>query len=300
MSRKPERGARVQLGSLSFVRQGAARFDISDPYAFALGLSWGGFALLFASLELAINAAFGALYWARPGCVANLPEGSILNAFFFSVETLATVGYGMMAPVTPYGHIVSGIEIISGTAFTAIMTGLTFVRFSRPRASILYSDCAVISRHNGRPTLMVRLANARAGMMTNATARLNVLLAERTQEGQFFRRAHDLPLIRSHSPLFAITWVVMHPIGPDSPLHGMSHAALREAGARLFFSIQAWDVKLSAEIHDLHDYGIDDIRPGMRFIDTVSFSATGIPVADFSRISSIEPDPTWDDGKGPD
>jgi inward rectifier potassium channel len=288
------RGARVELGRLAFIRLGTSVVDLRDPYGFAIGLGWRGFALLFVALEVGINALFGALYVAVPGCVANLPTGSFLNAFFFSVETLATVGYGVMAPVTPYGHIISGIEIICGTAFTAIMTGLTFVRFSRARARILYARHMVVARHNGVPTLMLRLANARAGLVTSATARLTVLLPEHTREGQTFRRTFDLHLTRPHSPLFAITWTVMHPIGPTSPLHGLGIQELREAGARFFFTVVAWDVRLGAEIHDLRDYGADEILVGQRFVDVVTFDETGVPVADFSRISEVEPDLAWD------
>ena len=284
----------VRMGRIAFVKQGTPNIDWADPYSFALGLSWGGFALLFAALEIAINAGFGTLYWARPGCVANLPEGSFLNAFFFSVETLATVGYGVMAPQTAYGHAVSGIEIVSGTAFTAIMTGLTFVRFSRPRARILYAGNLVVARHNGTPTLMVRLANARAGLMTNATARLTVLLAEQTQEGQSFRRTHELRLLRDRSPLFAISWTIMHPIGTDSPLHGLDTDAMRRAGARFFFTVEAWDVKLGAEVQDLRDYAVDDLLMGVRFADIITFTEAGVPVADFARLSEVEPDPAWD------
>lgn len=289
MTRAP-RTARVQHGRLAFVRTGSTRFDVTDPYSFAIGLSWGGFALLFAALELTINAGFGALYWARPGCVVNLPADSFLYAVFFSVETLATVGYGVMAPATVYGHLVSGIEIIFGTAFTAIMTGLTFVRFSRPRARILYAENAVVARHNGVPTLMLRIANARAGMMTNALVRLAVLLPETTAEGASIRRTHDLLLVRANSPLFAITWIVMHKIEPDSPLFGMTPERLREDRARLFVTIEAWDVKLGAEVRDLHDYGPEEILFGMRFVDAVSVNDAGIPVADFSRLSDVTTD----------
>lgn len=288
------RDTRVKFGRLTYVRQGAARFDLSDPYAFALGLGWGEFALLFVVLELSLNALFGVMSWAVPGCIANMPAGSYVDAFFFSVETLATVGYGVMAPVTPYGHAISGVEIISGTAFTAIMTGLTFVRFSRARPRILYSDKMVVARHNGVPTLMLRLANARAGLVTNARAQLTVLLPEQTEEGQTFRRIHELHLLRSEVLLFAITWTVMHPIVPDSPLYGLGLEELVRLRARFFFSVQAWDVRLGAEIRDLHDYGVDEILFGSRFVDVVTFDNTSVPTADFARLSDVTADTAWD------
>ena len=284
------RAARVRIGKLAFVKTGMVGFDVRDPYSFAIGLSWGQFALLFVGLELAINILFAGLYLMQPGAVTNLPPGSFMGAFFFSMETLATVGYGVMAPATFYGHVVAGVEIISGTAFTAIMTGLTFVRFSRPRARILYADQAVVARHNGQPTLMLRLANGWSGLMTDATARLTVLLAERSAEGQYFRRTHELRLERSRSPLFAITWTLMHVIGPDSPLHGMDADAMKERNLRLFLTVEAWDVKLNATVHDLRDYEPAEILFGMRFVDAIRFDASGAPIADMSRLSLVEPE----------
>ena len=100
-----------------------------------------------------------------------------------------------MAPATLYGHVVSAAEIVSGTAFTAIVTGLLFVRFSRPKAKIVYADHAVITTHNAQTTLMIRFVNGRLTMMTSCNARLFALIGERTAEGSFFRRIHDLSLV---------------------------------------------------------------------------------------------------------
>ena len=195
---------------------------------------------------LTINLAFALLYVLSPGDVANATPGSFSDAFFFSVETLATVGYGVMAPASLYGHIVSAVEIVTGTAFTAIVTGLLFVRFSRPKAKILYADDAVVSMRNGKPTLMLRIANGRQSLMTGATVRLFVLLAERTQEGGFFRRIHDLQLVQSHLPVFVMPWTLMHVIDESSPLFGHTAETLAATAARIFMTIEARDQALAA------------------------------------------------------
>jgi len=173
---------RVGAGAVELVKRGASRYDFSDPYHIAIELSWKGFALAFVGFELGINVVFALLYLASPGCVANMRPGSFSDAFFFSIETLATVGYGVMAPATLYGHVVSSIEIVCGMVFTAIMTGLLFVRFSKPRPRILYADQAVVTSHNCLPTLMVRIANGRMTLLTNATVQLGVLLFEESAE----------------------------------------------------------------------------------------------------------------------
>jgi inward rectifier potassium channel len=126
----------IPIGRAEFglSKLGASRFDLRDPYHLAVSLSWPGFAVAMLSCWLVINLVFALLYWLRPGDVANIAPDSFADVFFFSIETLATVGYGVMAPATLYGHIVSAAEIVTGMAFTAIFTGLLFVRFSRPKA----------------------------------------------------------------------------------------------------------------------------------------------------------------------
>jgi inward rectifier potassium channel len=229
---------RVGPGAVEIVRRGVARYDFRDPYRIAIELSWKEFALTFIGLELGINTAFALLYLASPGCIANVRAGSFSDAFFFSIETLATVGYGTMTPATFYGHVVSAIEIVSGLIFTAIMTGLLFVRFSKPRPKILFADQAVVTSHNCTPTLMVRIANGRITLLTNAMARLG------------------------------------------------------ESDARLILTIEAHDQALGAAIHDLRIYTAGEVLYGMHYAEVVTVDDRLRPVADLTRLSLVEPDPS--------
>jgi inward rectifier potassium channel len=292
-NRKPRRQPRpITFGRAEFgvSKLGAQRFDLRDPYHLAVSLSWPGFAAAMLTCWLAINLGFAALYALGPGAVANTASGSFADMFFFSIETLATVGYGVMAPATPYGHIVSAAEIVIGMAFTAIFTGLLFVRFSRPKAKIIASDTAVVTLHNGQPTLMVRIVNGRLTIMSSASVRLFVLLAGQSAEGVAFRRVHDLHLLQSHLPLFIMPWTVMHVIDEDSPLHGYDAATLIQIQARIFLTIEARDHALSALVQDMRDYPAEHIRFGMRFADAVTLDDTGRATADLTRISLLEPD----------
>ncbi len=289
------RAARVSemqicVGAFELTKRGAARYDWRDPYHFAVGLSWWRFLVAVLCVDLLLNLLFGALYTMRPGSVANVRAGSFLDAFFFSIETLATVGYGVMAPQTLYGHIVASIEILVGMGFTAITTGLLFVRISRPRPRMTFARQCVISRHDGKLTLMVRLANARAANLTNASAQLTALLAERTAEGQMFRRPHELRLERPRLPIFALTWTLLHVIDADSPLAGYDAHRLARETARLFLSVEARDPVLAATVHDMQDYGPDNIMFGMRFADAVSVDESGHITADLTRLHDLEPD----------
>lgn len=292
-NRKPHRQPKpIAVGRAEFglSKLGIARFDLSDPYHLAVSLSWPGFAVAMLACWLAINLLFAFLYVLSPGAVANVPGQSFAGVFFFSVETLATVGYGVMSPDTLYGHIVSAVEIVTGMAFTAIFTGLLFVRFSRPKAKIIAAGHAVVTRHNGRPTLMLRIINGRVTIMSGATARLFVLLVEHSAEGAFFRRIHDLELQQSYLPLFVMPWTLMHVIDEASPLHGHDAETLAAADARLFLTIDARDHALSAQVYDMKDYPVGRIRFGMRFSDMVTQDEGGKATADLTRIHLLEPD----------
>jgi inward rectifier potassium channel len=283
---------RVGAGAVELVKRGASRYDFSDPYHIAIELSWKGFALAFVGFELGINVVFALLYLASPGCVANMRPGSFADGFFFSIETLATVGYGVMAPATLYGHAVSAIEIVCGMVFTAIMTGLLFVRFSKPRPKILYADQAVVTSYNCSPTLMVRIANGRMTLLTSATVRLGVLLFDESAEGHSFRRLHDLALSNASLPLFALTWTVMHVIDEKSPLAGYDAERLEEGDARLFLTIEARDHAIGAVVHDMRIYTAAEVLFGVHYAEAVTVDDQRRPVADLTRLSLVEPDRT--------
>ncbi len=244
-------------------------------------------------MEIAVNVVFALLYLAQPGAIANARPGEFADAFFFSLETLATVGYGAMSPGTTYGHVVSAFEILTGMALTAVLTGLLFVRFSRPKSRVLYAPQAVVAMHNGQPTLMLRMGNGRLTLLTHLTAKLGVLLADNSSEGQTFRRVHDLPLQRADIQIFVLTWTLMHKIDQASPLHGYDAARLAGEGARLFLSITARDQSLGTEIQDVRSYGPADIVFGQRFADAITQDASGHATADFTRLDVLEPDPAW-------
>ncbi|HEX4505890.1 MAG TPA: ion channel [Alphaproteobacteria bacterium] len=281
-----------RIGPLDVTKIGVSRFDLRDPYHLALSATWPVFALAVLTLYVAINILFATLYAAVPGSIGNARPGSVLDAFFFSMETLATVGYGQMYPATNYSHFVSVAEIMSGMAFTAITTGLIFVRFSRPRAKILFADEAVITPYNGRPTLMVRIGNGRMSMLTDLKVTLTALLREHSSEGHKMRRLNDLKLVRSGVPMFALTLTLMHPIDEDSPLFGHTSQSLVDGDIRLFLSVEAQDPGISATVHDIRDYKAHQVRFGMKYADAVAVEADGRTLADLTRISVIEPDGT--------
>ena len=291
MERGPrEYAARVRFGSFEFKKKGVSRFDVRDPYHLAVALTWPRFLASLLAIYLLVNVIFATLFWLIPGSVANARPYNFGDAFFFSVETLATVGYGEMYPVSLYGHAVAAIEIVGGLGFTAIVTGLTFVRFSRPRARLIFAANPVVAMQSGKPTLMLRIANGRPAVLLDAAAKLNVLLFATSQDGRRFRRAQELRLERAHLPVFPLTWTLMHVLDEQSPLYGYDMARAIGARAQLFVSVEARDPTLAALVQDIRNYAAEDIRFGMRYADAVIIAEDGTPVADLSKVGALEPD----------
>jgi inward rectifier potassium channel len=289
-NRKIRTTIQSRTGSMNLEKLGVSRFDLMDPYHFALTLSWPEFFAVLVVAYLTINVGFAMFYFAVPGSITNLPPGSPLDAFFFSVETLATVGYGYMVPATRYGHTVATVEIFTGMLFTATMTGLVFVRFSKPKAKIIFADSIVVTQHGDRPTLMVRIGNGRLNALTDAVARLTVLMIDTRVDGSTFRRALDLKLTRTDFPFFPLTWTVMHEIDDASPLRGLTPESAHAAGLRLMLSISARDPSLGAQVYAAQNYRDTDVMFGMRYADAVSWDGHDTSVADMRKISAVEPD----------
>ena len=283
-------GLSIQVGPTTMFKSGLARFDPRDPYAFAVSLSWRDFAVLFLVAELAINTTFALLYTAVPGSIANNNPPGFVGAFFFSLETLATVGYGQMYPGSVYGHIISALEILSGVIFTAIITGLLFVRFSRPKAKIVYAANPVVTMHNGRPTFMLRIGNARSSLLSNASVNLHTLSLQVSSEGFKSRTAIEMPLIRPTLPIFAIMWTVMHVIDEHSPLHGFTPDTIVSADLRVFITVSAWDQYLGQNVSDIHAIEGGDIKFGMHYVDAIRANEDGRVFADYAAISEVAVD----------
>src|SRR6202011_241694 len=219
MRRRP-RHIRVRSGQFEFVKLNVKKFDWGDTYHLILTLSWPGFAGLVFGVYLLINLIFAALYMLEAHAVSEMAPGSFSDAFFFSVETLAPVGYGHMYPVTFYGHLIAMLEIMVGMFGLAVITGLIFVRFSRPTARIQFSKVAVIAPFDGVPNLMIRVANLRHQAMVEPEFRMLFMWDTVTAEGDDVRRFRSLRLEFDHLIAFPAVLTVRHPIDKTSPLFG--------------------------------------------------------------------------------
>lgn len=243
------------------------RFD--DMYARLLDSSWWNLAGTIVTIYCLINIVFAGLYLAIGDGIENARPGSFMDAFFFSVQTMATIGYGRLIPIGALANTLVTVEALSGFCFLAVVTGLIFAKFSLPTARIIFSNVAVITNFNGTPHLMVRLANQRGNRIVEAQAHLSLLKLEVSKEGYKMRRFYDMKLMRDRLPLLQLSWTLMHPIDADSPLLHVDKEKLEQEETEIIIAINGLDETLSQTIHARFSYLADEIVYGEMFEDVV-------------------------------
>jgi inward rectifier potassium channel len=278
----------VRSGQIEFLKVNT-EWEWRDMYQWLLGLSWPQFAAFVAGIYIALNTVFAALYIFGGDCVAGMTRGSFSDAFFFSVQTLATVGYGHMYPSNLYGHIVTTAEIMSGLFLLAVMTGLIFVRFSRPAARVLFSRLALIAPLNGRPTLMVRVGNLRQQSMVESEFRIMFMRDEPLLEGGDFRHFYNLKLQFDRLISFPAALTLRHVIDEQSPLYGATPEALEASRAVLIASVVGIDPVIPAAVQTQQDYTWRDVRWGERFVEIYTEHDDGRLTVDYGRLHDTEP-----------
>jgi inward rectifier potassium channel len=210
------------------------------------------------------------------------------DCFFFSIQTLATVGYGHMYPQTLYGHIVTTIEIMSGLFLLAVMTGLIFVRFSRPIARVLFSNSIVIAPLNGKPTLMVRIGNENHHSMVEAEFRVMFSRDEPLLEGGDFRYFYVLKLHFDRLTVFPAALTLRHTIDEMSPLFGATPESLESSRILFLVSVVGIDPVIAAAVQTQKDYSWRDVRFGERFVEIYTEHGGGRLSVDYGRLQDTE------------
>ena len=276
-------------GRLNIVGMGAWYSYWREPYHLLLTIPWAGFLALVALGYVAANALFALAYLAGGDGIENARPGNFLDAFFFSVQTMASIGYGAMHPRTPYANAVVTIESLVGLMGLAMGTGLGFARFSRPTARVLFSRVAVIAPFDGVPTLMFRAANQRRNQILEAQLRVRLTRDEVNAEGQFMRRVHDLKLVRSQNPMFSLSWTAMHQIDEYSPLYGATPETLAAAETTIVITLSGIDETVYQTIYTRHIYATHEILWNMRFADILLMMPDGQRHVDYSHFHDVIP-----------
>ena len=270
---------------------GVRAHPVRDLYHGLLRLGWGSTLLVIAGAFLAANALF-ALVYQRIGGIEGARPRSFVDAFFFSVQTMGTIGYGAMYPRSLPANLLVVAESVVGLVVTALATGLVFAKFSLSRARIVFSDQATISPMNGVPTLSLRVGNDRANVIADGQVRLAMVRTEITHEGVTFYRMVDLEPVRDRSPAVTRSWTVMHAITPDSPLFAATPESLKTSEAELIVTLVGTDDTSLQPVHARKRYLDHEIAWGARHADVLTESSTGqlvLDIRNFHRLVPTEP-----------
>ena len=280
----------VRIGARDIETRGLALGFWSDLYHRSMTVYWPMFFGTAAAIFIGLNWIFAFFYWLGKDPIANVSPDLPLSLFYFSIETLATVGYGDMHPQTNYGHLVATAEIFTGMCFLAVMTGLIFARFSRPRARFVFAKYPVVTKHQGQTTLSIRVANERHNTISQASARLWLFRLENVKEGNQLRRYYELKLERNEHPMFALSWTLFHIIDGTSPLYGIGAADLAATEGALTLNVGGVDDNSAQRLYARQIYSHSDIKWHHRYKDITSLADDGRLLIDYTNFHEVEPE----------
>ena len=281
-------------GTFNVRRTGLGFREALSLYHTLLNVSWTRFLSWMVVFYLGMNVLFAAGFWlCGPGAI-NGPgldphESRLLEAFFFSVQTFGTIGYGQMGPVGLAANLLVTAESLAGLMSVAIVTGLLFARFSKPRADILFSRHALVAPYGEGQALMFRLANRRKNQLFGVEARV---LYSRARPGDptGAREFHELKLERSSVVFFPLSWTVVHALGVASPLAGVTPERLRAEDAEFLVLLSGTDETFFQQVHARTSYKPHELVWNARFANVFLPSAPGEPLAiDIGRLHDSLP-----------
>jgi inward rectifier potassium channel len=280
---------KVHNGRFHILGMNAWYTYLREPYHLLLTISWSSFLIVISIIYIASNVVFALLYMLGGDCIATARQGYFLDFFFFSVQTLATIGYGAMYPKTVYANSVVTLEAMVGMVGVAVLTGLSFARFSKPTARVMFSRVAVITPHEGVPTLIFRTANQRRNQILEAQMSVYLMRDDVTLEGQYIRRIYDLKMLRHRSPSFSLSWSGMHPINESSPLYGITAESLIESNSIIIASLSGIDETVAQVVHARHTYTPYDIFWNSNFVDIIHKTPDGHRYIDYKSFHDVVP-----------
>jgi inward rectifier potassium channel len=277
---------------------GRSRFEIrnldqrwfNDVYSYMLAISWRRLLCVFFLVYCGTNGVFAFLFWLGGNDIANARPGSFADAFWFSVQTYATIGYGGMSPATSYAHVLVTLEAFVGMMAMALGTGIVFAKFSRPTARVEFSNNLVVHTRNGRPVIEFRLANQRRGSLSDATMKFSVIKDEVTAEGQPMRRGHNLELERPSMPVLSLAWNLIHVLDEQSPIQALSTGGNLDHITGFIASLTAHDDTMAETVHARQFYNPEEVLHNVRFVDMIDGkSRPGVIIIDHSLLHEVRP-----------
>jgi inward rectifier potassium channel len=277
-----------QDGTFNVVRKGMK----SHLYQDLIDMNkWKFFSLLIL-LYLVLNGIFAAIYTSigidsLGGTMVNNSLPHYIHAFFFSVQTFTTVGFGAIFPKDPATNFVAGMEAMAGLLFFALATGMVYGRFSKPSAKILFSKNALISPFKEGNALMLRLVNRRANVLMDMDARVFLVLAETSESGTN-RKYYSLKLEIDSIAFFPLSWTLVHSIDEDSPLHGLTHKEMRDLDAEIIVLIRGFDQTFGQQVQTRYSYVCGEMIWGAKFVKNFSTDENGEIILDIEGVHAFE------------
>ncbi|MBQ0719695.1 MAG: ATP-sensitive inward rectifier potassium channel 10 [Gammaproteobacteria bacterium] len=262
---------------------------LSDFYYRVMLATWPQFFIGAVLVYLCINAGFALIYFLGGDMILNARPNSFIDAYIFSFQTSTTIGYGYLLPKNGITHAIVMVDVFSGLLFVAVLTGLVFARFAKPRASVLFGKQVLITQHCGQPTLLVRLANGRQrSSIVNCRVSAVLMMEDRNPDSIFERRFLDLKLERDHIPIFTLTWTLVHTIDEQSPLYGLDKAAIESYGTILIITLDGIEDVFAQTAHTNHIYEAGHFLFNKRFADILSRHKDGSRMIDYTRFYDVE------------
>ena len=265
------------------IRKGAPSSLRRDLFFYVIEGSWTRVFALFAVAFVIVNLFFAGLYALEPGSIGGTHQDGFAAAFFFSVQTMSTIGFGGMTPATPYADALVAVEAATSMIGVAIVTGFMVAKATRPTNSALFSEVMVVTTLHGQPTLQFRVGNARGNEVVDARVTVSAVLDELSPEGHHFRRIHDLDLHRTRTPVFMLSWTVSHTLDEKSPLHGLKFGGEDGALMAIIVTLTGHDGTYGQTVYARHTYEPTDVRVGERFVDVLHQLDDGRLMIDYSK-----------------
>lgn len=277
-------------GSFNVHRRGVTWRDI-NPYLHLINMPWPLFLSTVFLTYVAVNSLFALVYFLMgsqqlQGADAPTGFGRFLKDFFFSAQTLSTVGYGTIAPHGTAANAVAAFEAMLGLMGFALATGLLFGRVSKPSARIGFSENVVVAPYQDGTSLQFRIVNKRINSLIELQARVMLMVVE-SVDGELKRNFKILNLERENVIFFPLTWTVVHPIDQDSPLYGKTAAELKDLQAELMILIKGFDDTFSQTVHARYSYRYDEVKWGARFAPAFEVDKEGDIVLDVDKVGAI-------------
>ena len=276
----------------SNVRHINRKRNVNDLYTYFIDISWFQFFALILVAYTILNMLFGVFYVAIGIEQITKPKGTFLedflNGFFFSAQTLTTVGYGGIAPQGIAANFIAAFEAMIGLLSFSFITGMLYGRFSKPKANIEFSENIILRDFKSQKAIMFRLMNSRKTVMIEPEITVTLSVTEENEKNEFKRNFYELKLERNKIMYLPTVWTIVHQIDDDSPLYKYSKEEIRNLDAHLYILINYHEESFSQKVYQINSYHFEDLITDVKYKSAASFDLEGYTLLDHNKLSEVE------------